>query len=310
MIDNRTQRRRVKDVWYSWYPADYAAKTAHLTAVQDGIYRRLLDHYYLMHGRVVANATTLLRVCRAFDEAERAAVPAMLAEFFTVIDGHYRHERADAELEKRALLRQKRAEAGSKGGKQKVANATNLLGRLPANCQTQSQSQSQKEEELEPTLSSIPQTQDSEAIASDAGASRFANGELFAPKQELATPKPVVTAIDLEAQVWAIGKAYLIESGVSPAQAGGLIGRWRKELGFDDLEVLRLLRRAQAECVSEPKSFIEGCIKSLKGKSNGKATARQFGRNREVIDDHPRGNFAAIADRLRAEREGRDAFDA
>lgn len=45
-------------------------------------------------------------------------------------------------------------------------------------------------------------------------------------------------------------------------------------------------------------------------KSNGKTTSGQFGRNRDVIDDHPRGNFAAIADRLRAEREGRDAFDA
>lgn len=130
MIDNRTQKRRVKDFWYSWHPADYAVKTAHLTAVQDGIYRRLLDHYYLQHGRVVANATILLRVCRAFDAAEVAAVHDMLAEFFTVQDGYYHHERADHELEKRALLREKRAQAGSKGGKQKVANATNLLGSL------------------------------------------------------------------------------------------------------------------------------------------------------------------------------------
>lgn len=161
MIDNRmaTVRRRTKDVWYSWYPADYAAKTAHLTAVQDGIYRRLLDHYYLMHGSMVANATTLLRVCRAFDAAEQAAVRDMLAEFFTEQDGYYRHERADAELEKRAALREKRAQAGSKGGKQKVANATNLLGKLPANCQTQSQSQTKKEELDSPLTSSQPEIQ-------------------------------------------------------------------------------------------------------------------------------------------------------
>jgi uncharacterized protein YdaU (DUF1376 family) len=139
MIDNRTQKRRVKDFWYSWHPADYAVKTAHLTAVQDGIYRRLLDHYYLQHGKVLANATILLRVCRAFDAAEVAAVNDMLAEFFTVQDGYYRHDRADHELEKRALLREKRAAAGSKGGKQKVANATILLD----GCQTQLQSQPQ-----------------------------------------------------------------------------------------------------------------------------------------------------------------------
>lgn len=149
MIDNRTQRRRVKDFWYSWHPADYAVKTAHLTAVQDGIYRRLLDHYYLQHGKVVANATILLRVCRAFDAAEVAAVHDMLAEFFTIRDGYYRHDRADHELEKRALLREKRALAGAKGGKQKVANATNLL----ASCQTQLQSQSHIEETTLPPQS-------------------------------------------------------------------------------------------------------------------------------------------------------------
>ena len=149
MIDNRTQRRRVKDFWYSWHPADYAVKTAHLTAVQDGIYRRLLDHYYLQHGKVLANATILLRVCRAFDAAEVAAVHDMLAEFFTIRDGYYHHDRADHELEKRALLREKRALAGSKGGKQKVANATNLL----ASCQTQLQLQSHIEETTLPPQS-------------------------------------------------------------------------------------------------------------------------------------------------------------
>ena len=31
--------------WFPWYPALYRADTMHLTAEQDGVYRRLIDHY-------------------------------------------------------------------------------------------------------------------------------------------------------------------------------------------------------------------------------------------------------------------------
>lgn len=157
-----------------------------------------------------------------------------------------------------------------------------------------------------------PRTIDSEAKASEPVGSRPESVFDFVPEQK-PEPQPVTpaatTALSLEAQVWSLGKAYLIESGVSPAQAGGLIGRWRKQLGNDDLEVMRLLRRAQTECVSEPKAFIEGCIKHLKGTSNGKANSRQFGPR--VIDDNPRGNFAALNARITgAGKPGRTVFDA
>lgn len=92
--------------------------------IEDGAYRRLLDHYYQVDGVMVANATRLLRVCRAFDEAEISAVRSVLSEFFVERDGYYYHDRADQELEKRRNLREKRALAGSLGGKRKVANAT------------------------------------------------------------------------------------------------------------------------------------------------------------------------------------------
>lgn len=141
MIDNRmtTAKRKPRNIWYAWYPGDYASKTAQLTMVEDGAYRRLLDHYYQMNGTMVANATILLRVCRAFATDEVAAVHAALATFFVERDGHYIHERADIELAKRQELREKRAAAGSKGGKQKVANATILLPTLLHTTQAQAQ---------------------------------------------------------------------------------------------------------------------------------------------------------------------------
>jgi len=297
MIDNtmkaaREKARKAKNVWYAWYPGDYASKTATLTLVEHGAYRVLLDLYYQMNGSMVANATLLLRACRAVDSAEQAAVHDMLARFFVERDGYYHHERADAELDKRALLREKRAQAGSKGGKQKVANATNLLAVGNGACQTQLQSQSHKKE--------------TEAKASEPVGSPAPVIELAVPKAEQEQPKvaPAVKPIDLEAQVWAVGKAYLIENGVSVAGAGGLIGKWRKQLGNDDLEVMRVLRRAQAECVSAPVPFIERCIQnqlSQKGNSNGRSNGRSEGQSGSVADIADiwleRGGFAARSER-------------
>lgn len=102
--------------------------------------------------------------------------------------------------------------------------------------------------------------------------------------------------------------SYLKANGVSDSGARSVIGKWRKQTG-SDFEVLELLSKAEGEAVSAPVPFIEGILKLRKGKSNGKAGSGQFGSNR-VIDDHPLGNFAAIADRLRADRESREAFDA
>lgn len=315
---------------------DYLADTTHLNTEQHGAYLLLLMAYWRRGGPLPADDQYLCRIAGVTIYKWRT-LRSTIAAFFAEEGGQWVSKRADEELAKAESKYGKRAEAGRKGGqataikgkrakysaplaasspshgsdtgaevvilaeKRQVSDSNATA--MPVANEQQSQSESLR------TIDSSPQTQNSEAIASDAGASRFANGELFAPKQESATPKPATTAIDLEAQVWAIGKAYLIESGVSPAQAGGLIGRWRKNLGYDDLEVMRLLRRAQAECVSEPKAFIEGCI-NAKRKSNGKANSGQFGRGREILDNHPLGNSGALLARLKADREDRERFDA
>lgn len=283
MIDNRMKSvRKAKDVWYAWYPGDYAAKTAHLTGVQDGIYRRLLDHYYLVHGKVLANATLLLRVCRAFDSAEQAAVHEMLAEFFVERDGYFHHERADAELAKRAELRNKRAAAGSKGGKQKVANATIL----PAVCQTQSHTHSEQE--------------DSEARASEpVGSAQPVNGH-FVPKGEVlpvielippAPPPP--TPLDFKKQVFASGVPLLMENDrISDRSARGVIASWRQEYG--DIAVMDALASAQGQAVTKMVPYVRRILEA-KGKSNGRS--RQFGLSRNG-SNHPLGAFAQLGDEL------------
>lgn len=282
MIDNRLKAARAKhqkDIWYPWYPSDYAAKTAHLTAVQDGMYRRLLDHYYLVNGKVVANATLLLRVCRAFDAAEQAAVHDMLAEFFVERDGNYHHERADIELEKRAILREKRAAAGSKGGKQKVANATIL----PDVCQIQLQPQSQsKKEELQEPIQQIvvvdsqlvsPVVETAPRPASKPISSKRDKGTRWTaevvPEDWIAQARRDYPSVDVDAEAVAFVNWWLSAAGPNAWKLN-----WRRTwLGWVGREAKR-----------------------LKEKSNGRSNGQHgYARNGS---SHPLGPFAQLGDEL------------
>lgn len=146
----------MSDFWYAWDVGSYAKKTAHLTMIQHGAYRLLLDHYYNNGGPIVANAEQLLRVCRAFAPAEREAIDAVLAEFFELRDGRYHNRRCDEEIAKRTNLRKIRAEAGAKGGASARANAQANAKQLPTQLQLQSHIQIQEEERVEVRVTAPP----------------------------------------------------------------------------------------------------------------------------------------------------------
>ena len=147
--------------WYAHHIPDYESKTAHLSLIKHGAYRTLIDHYYKVGGPLKANASDLLRVCRAVDEAERQAVLDVLAEFFTERDGFYHLPRADEEIAKRAAISEKRAAAGRSGGSKPKskrqpngeANEKQLLKQLPTqeHIQVQSLKASPTEKPLETT---------------------------------------------------------------------------------------------------------------------------------------------------------------
>jgi uncharacterized protein YdaU (DUF1376 family) len=127
---------------YFWTAVEWEAydrKTAHLSLAQDGAYRRLLSHYYRTRKPLPANAEILLRVCRAFDDTEKAAVMLVVEEFFTLEDDGYHNRRADAELEKQAQVSEKRREAGKKGAEKtngkRAANGSANERQMPTQSQ-------------------------------------------------------------------------------------------------------------------------------------------------------------------------------
>jgi uncharacterized protein YdaU (DUF1376 family) len=118
----------------------YDRKTAHLSLAQDGAYRRLLSHYYRTRKPLPANAEILLRVCRAFDDSEKAAVLLVVGEFFTLEADGYHNRRADEELAKQAQVSEKRREAGKKGAEstnsKRAANGSANERQMPTQLQS------------------------------------------------------------------------------------------------------------------------------------------------------------------------------
>ena len=86
--------------WYSFYPADYGRDTGHLTLVEHGAYRVLMDHYYATETPLPDDEQRLFRLTRVKTTPEKQAVRFVLKEFFRLQDDGWHHKRIDAEIEK------------------------------------------------------------------------------------------------------------------------------------------------------------------------------------------------------------------
>jgi uncharacterized protein YdaU (DUF1376 family) len=112
--------------YFPMYPADFEAKTSHLTIAEDGAYNRLLRICWMTPGCTMPNDEAwIMRRVRAHTDEDKATVRSVLAEFFTVENGRY----SNAKLMKVWLAsneaHEKRKNAGAKGGKSKAVKNNN-----------------------------------------------------------------------------------------------------------------------------------------------------------------------------------------
>lgn len=97
--------------YYERHLGDYARDTAHLSMLEHGAYGLLLDRYYATEQGIPADQAH--RISRARSKEEKAAVDAVLEEFFSLADGVWTHSRVDAEIAKA----RKKIEAARNNGK-------------------------------------------------------------------------------------------------------------------------------------------------------------------------------------------------
>lgn len=103
--------------YYERHLGDYARDTAHLTMIEHGAYGLLLDRCYATEQGIPDGQAH--RLARARTREEKAAVDAVLSEFFTLVDGLWVNRRVIEEIEKTHRRIGAAKENGKRGGRPK-----------------------------------------------------------------------------------------------------------------------------------------------------------------------------------------------
>lgn len=118
-----------------FYTGDYHRDTRHLSMLQHGAYRLLLDHCWDQRGPLPLDLTKCYRICGAVSKEEQDAVRAVIEEFFIRMDdGHY-NGRMQREVERAHAISAARSDAGRRGyeakAKQLPSKSQASAGQLP-----------------------------------------------------------------------------------------------------------------------------------------------------------------------------------
>lgn len=83
--------------YYSFHIGDYRRDTTHLSLLEHGVYRQLLDMYYLSEERIPEETEVVYRRLCARTGEEKKAVDTVLEEFFQRENG-WIHKRCEEEI--------------------------------------------------------------------------------------------------------------------------------------------------------------------------------------------------------------------
>ena len=165
--------------WYSFYPADYGKDTGHLTLVEHGAYRVLMDHYYAHEAPLPANMARLFRLCRAKSEDEKKAVRFVLKEFFDATAQGFSHKRIEAEIAKA----DEKSVRGSMAARIGAAKRQRSAGKKPADRQPSPSQPQSPDSHFEDFWSAFPRKE-----------ARGAAAKAWARASETAAPATLIAA--------------------------------------------------------------------------------------------------------------------
>lgn len=98
--------------YYEHHLGDYLRDTAHLSMLEDGAYRRLLDAYYIREAPLPSSIREVFRLVRASSKRDREAVETVLREFFVESLEGWTHARCAREIS-RFMDKQRKARASA-----------------------------------------------------------------------------------------------------------------------------------------------------------------------------------------------------
>ena len=112
--------------YYQHNIADYRKDTTHLTLLEHGCYRQLLDQFYLDEKPLPADEEKLFRLFNARTEDEKTAIKNVINDFWVKTEDGYVQGRSKTEIE----LYKDRLETASKSAKKRWDK-----GSMPTQCQ-------------------------------------------------------------------------------------------------------------------------------------------------------------------------------
>ncbi len=106
-----------------YYPhniADYRADTTHLTCMEHGVYRQLLDWYYLDEKPIPKETQVVMRRLRLESDLEAKALQNVLNDFFVLTEDCFKQARCDDEILQYKRISERNKANGKKGGRPKA----------------------------------------------------------------------------------------------------------------------------------------------------------------------------------------------
>jgi len=99
--------------YYPHHIGDYSKDTAHLSLIEHGAYRRLMDLYYSTEAPLPVDKSKIYRLLLARDKAEKDAINTILTEYFALESDGWHKARCDKEIAKAQEKRTKAAESAA-----------------------------------------------------------------------------------------------------------------------------------------------------------------------------------------------------
>jgi len=96
--------------YYRFFVGDYLRDAGHLSLLEHGAYRRLIDLYMIEGGPLPFDMPRLYRLLHATSKEEQAAVQVVVDEFFRMDGPVLRHRRCDRELSWQAKLKENQSD--------------------------------------------------------------------------------------------------------------------------------------------------------------------------------------------------------
>lgn len=105
--------------YYQFNIADYRKDTTHLTMLEHGAYRQLLDWYYLNEQPIPLKTEVVFRRLSAKTDEEKTAIEMVLRDMFEYTENGYVQHRVKREIEQYQAKADRAREVGKLGGRPK-----------------------------------------------------------------------------------------------------------------------------------------------------------------------------------------------